>query len=149
VCWGVEGTGAWGAGLARYLAGQGQQVLDIQRPDRASRRRHGKSDALDAEQAARAALARVDVVIPKRQDGRVEMLRAVRVARRSAMRARIQAGQQLQALLTRAPEEPRASLRGRRTVELVSTAAAFRPGPGPPTTVLAATKLALRELARR
>jgi transposase len=61
-------------------------------PDRARRRRKGKSDTLDAEAAARAALAGLDVVIPKLQDGPVEMIRALRVARRSATKARIQGG---------------------------------------------------------
>jgi hypothetical protein len=91
-CFGVEGTGSWGAGLTRWLAAGGQAVVEVPRADRARRRGKGKSDTLDAEAAARAALAGLDVVVPKRQDGPVEMIRALRVARRSAMKARIQAG---------------------------------------------------------
>jgi transposase len=63
-CFGVEGTGSWGAGLSRWLAANGQAVVEVPRADRARRRRKGKSDTLDAEAAARAALAGLDVVIP-------------------------------------------------------------------------------------
>jgi transposase len=54
---GVEGTGAYGAGLARYLRGQGLAVIEVDRPNRQERRRNGKSDELDAIEAARAALS--------------------------------------------------------------------------------------------
>ena len=50
----VEGTGAWGAGLARHLTGHGVRVIEVQRPNRQFRRRHGKSDTADAIGAARA-----------------------------------------------------------------------------------------------
>ena len=148
VGFGVEGTGSWGAGLARYLLSRGQRVVEVHQADRALRRRRGKSDALDAEAAMRAVLGG-HVATPKRQDGTVEMIRALRVARRSAMLARIQAGNQLHGLLARAPEELRTQLRGLRTAKLATTVAAFRPGAGPPTTVVGAAKVAMRELGRR
>jgi transposase len=148
-CFGIEGTGSWGAGLARWLAANGHAVLEVAHPDRAARRRKGKSDALDAQAAARAALAGIDVAIPKRQDGPVEMIRALQVARRSAMKARIQAGNQLVALVTRAPEELRGTLRGLRGRSLVAGAAALEPPAGVPASVTAATQIALWELAGR
>jgi transposase len=148
-CFGVEGTGSWGAGLSRWLAANGQVVVEVPRPDRARRRRKGKSDTLDAEAAARAALAGLDVVIPKRQDGPVEMIRALRVARRSAMKARIQAGNQLLGLLTRAPEELRARLWKLRGRNLVQAALRLEPAAGVPVSVTSATEVALWELAGR
>jgi transposase len=72
---GVEGTGAYGAGLAGYLLAMGQAVVEIDRPDLKARRAAGKSDPLDAESAARAALGRVRTGQPKRHDGQGEALR--------------------------------------------------------------------------
>ncbi len=148
-CFGIEGTGSWGAGLTRWLAANGQVVVEVPRPDRARRRRKGKSDTLDAEAAARAALVGLDVGIPKRQDGPVEMIRALRVARRSAMKARIQAGNQLLGLLTRAPEELRARLWKLRGRSLVEAALRLEPAAGVPVSVTSATEVALWELAGR
>ena len=148
-CFGVEGTGSWGAGLSRWLTTNGQAVVEVPRADRARRRRKGKSDTLDAEAVVCAALAGLDVVIPKRQDGPVEMIRALRVARRSAMKARIQAGNQLLGLLTRAPEELRARLRKLRGRSLVEAALRLQPAAGVPVSVTAATEVALWELAGR
>jgi transposase len=85
--WGIEGTGSFGAGLTRFLHRHGQVVVEVNRPDRAARRRRGKSDPLDAEAAARAAQAR-EGAIPKAGDGQVEMIRSLRVARATAMKAR-------------------------------------------------------------
>lgn len=80
---GVEGTGAYGAGLARYLRTHGVKVVEVDRPDRKTRRFQGKSDPIDAEAAARAALAGRATGTPKTRDGQVEALRALHVARRS------------------------------------------------------------------
>jgi hypothetical protein len=84
---GVEGTGCYGAGLARFLGAQGQVVVEVNRPDRQARRRRGKSDPVDAEAAARAVLARQATAIPKTGDSMVEMVRCLRVARATAMKA--------------------------------------------------------------
>jgi transposase len=144
---GVEGTGAYGAGLARYLRGKGHQVVEVDRPDRRTRRARGKSDPVDAEAAARATLAGTARGSPKSRDGRVEMFRVLRVARRSAIRARTQAVNQLHALVTTAPEDLRERLRRLEPKELVRTASRFRPGAL--TSPRAATKLAMSEIARR
>jgi transposase len=145
--WGVEGTGSYGAGLARYLHKAGQVVLEVNRPDRAARRRRGKSDPVDAEAAARAVQAGEVTIVPKAADGQVEMLRSLRVARTTAMRARTQAVNALRSLLVTAPAELREQLRGRSVVRLVRVAATL--DPGRLTSPTAAAMLALRTLARR
>ena len=145
--WGVEGTGCYGAGLARFLDGQGQVVLEVNRPDRSVRRRRGKSDPVDAEAAARAVLAGQATAIPKTGSHLVEMIRCVRVARATAVKARTQAANALRALVVTAPAELREQLRGLPVGRLASTAARLRPGPI--GTVTAATKLALRVLGQR
>jgi transposase len=149
-CAGIEGTSSYGAGLARHLKAQGMEVLEVERPKRRQRSspRNAKSDPLDAERAARAVLAGETSGLPKSGDGRVEMIRALRAARRSAMKARTQAANQLQGLRVTAPEELRHRLRGLSTKELVSVAARFRLGDDPHD-VAAATKFALRSVARR
>jgi transposase len=144
---GVEGTGAWGAGLARFLTAEGVTVVEVDRPNRQRRRRHGKSDPVDAEAAARAALNGDATGVPKTRTGQVEAIRALRVARRSAIKARTQAANQLHALVVTAPDELRSRLRCLPLAELAATAARFRPGP--PTTAMAATKTAMAEIARR
>jgi transposase len=150
-CAGIEGTSSYGAGLARHLKAKGIEVLEVERPkrrQRGSRRNVKKSDPSDAELAARAVLADEASGVPKSGDGRVEMIRALRAARRSAMKARTQAANQLQGLRVTAPEQLRHRLRGLSTKELVSVAARFRPGDDP-RDVPSATKLALRSVARR
>lgn len=150
-CAGVEGTSSYGAGLARHLKARGIEVLEVERPERrrrSSHRNREKSDPSDAERAARVVLAGEASGVPKSGDGRVEMLRALQAARRSAIKARTQAANQLQGLRVTAPEQLRNRLRGLSTKELVSAAARFRPG-NDPEDVEAATKLALRSVARR
>jgi transposase len=144
---GIEGTGSYAAGLARWLVDHGHQVVEVNRPNRQTRRRRGKSDPADAEAAARSALAGDEVTTPKTANGTVEMLRVLRVARRSAMKARTQAANQLDSLLVTAPDQLRAQFRGLAPDRLVQIAAALRPGEL--ADPVAATKLALRELARR
>jgi transposase len=104
---GVEGCGSYGAGLARLLRSENVEVIEICRPNRQARRRRGKSDLLDAEAAARAVLAERDLVTPKSADGPVEAMRALRVARNSAIKARDQATNQLHALMVTAPQDAR------------------------------------------
>ena len=145
---GVEGTGAWGAGLARFLVAAGVDVVEVDRPNRQRRRRRGKSDPADAEAAARAVLAGEVSGTPKAQDGPVEAIRALRVAHRSAERARTQATNQLRSLLDTAPATLREQLRGLRLRQLVERAARYRPGDDL-RDPLAATKAAPRSLARR
>jgi transposase len=150
-CAGVEGTSSYGAGLARHLGAKGIEVLEVERPERrrrSSRRNLQKSDPSDAEAAARAVLAGEASGVPKSADGTVEMIRTLRAARRSAIKARTQASNQLQGLRVTAPEEMRRRLRGLSTKELVCVAARFRLGDDPHD-VPTATKFALRSVARR
>ncbi|HEX3214326.1 MAG TPA: IS110 family transposase [Actinomycetota bacterium] len=144
---GVEGTGTYGAGLARFVRAYGLEAVEVNRPDRSLRRRQGKSDPIDAQAAARATLAGVAATTPKTREGQVEMIRVLRVARRGALKARVAAAEQLYGVLSSAPEELRAPLLGLKTKALVRACAALRPGPL--TTPTAATKAALRTLARR
>ncbi len=74
---GVEGTGSYGAGLARYLAGCGVDVIEVIRPNRQARRQRGKSDAADAVAAAVAALSGEASGVPKSRDGLVESIGAL------------------------------------------------------------------------
>jgi transposase len=129
---GVEGTGSYGAGLARHLAGAGVTVLEVMRPDRARRRRHGKSDPVDAVSAAMAALRGDDCAVPKAQDGPAEALRALRAARRGAVKARTQAVNQLTGLLVTAPGQLRARLDGLRGKKLAAACAELPAGPDAP-----------------
>ena len=145
---GIEGSGSFGVGLARFLRAGGVEVVEVNRPNRQHRRRFGKHDTADAEAAARALQANTATGEPKSADGPAEMVRALHVVRRSAVKARTQAANQLHALLVTAPEELKAELRGLSTAKLVATAARFRPG-GRPQDLRAATKLAMRAVSRR
>ncbi|TDC21735.1 IS110 family transposase [Streptomyces sp. 8K308] len=107
---GVEGTGSYGAGLARYLATQRVPVVEVNQPDRSARRRRGKTDAVDAEAAARAALSGIARALPKSGDGQVEALRMLRLAKNSAVKARTQALNQLKAVLVNGPSVLREEL---------------------------------------
>lgn len=144
---GVEGTGSWGAGLARHLAAEGVTVLEVNRPNRQARRRRGKSDPADAEAAARAVLAREATGTPKATTGTVEAVRLLRLARRSAMKARTQAANQIHSVIDTAPEELRAQLIVLPMSVRVARCSRFRPGDV--SSPVGAAKLALTSLARR
>jgi transposase len=107
---GVEGTGTYGAALTRKLESSGIAVLEVNRPNRSVRRLRGKSDPTDAENAARSVLNGEAKAIPKSQSGIVEAMRAICMARRSAVKAKTQAINQLRALLVTAPEAIREKL---------------------------------------
>ena len=144
---GVEGTGSYGAGLARFLTDRGYTVVEVNRPDRSVRYRKGKSDPTDAEMAARAVLAGVADATPKSGKGEVEMIRMLKSAKDSAVKARTQAVNQMKALVVTAPAELRETLDGLTTSALVKRCRSFRPGRlNNPT---AAAKYALRSLACR
>ena len=146
---GVEGTGAYGAGLARRLRDEGVEVIEVDRPNRKTRRFQGKSDPIDAIAAAKAALAGERTRIPKQRDGRVEALRNLRVARRSAVDQRADTQRQIKALIVTAPDELRARLRGLSVKQLIATCANLRPDRTDAATPATAVKIALRCLARR
>lgn len=145
---GVEGSGAYGAGLARFLAAAGVAVVEVDRPNRRTRRRRGKSDFVDAEAAARAALSGEASGTPKARTGPVEAIRVLQVARRGALKARTAAINQLHNLVLTAPEPLRAELEHLPTARLIERCRALRPGPelSCPTQ---ATKTSLRRIARR
>ena len=111
---GIEGTGSYGAGLSRHLTRTGVEVLEVCRFDRQRRRHKGKSDTVDAEAAARAALARDMVATPKTATGSIEAIRALRIPRNSAMKARTQVASQIHTLIDTAPDSLREQLRGRK-----------------------------------
>ena len=162
---GVEGTGAYGAGLARALAAAGLDVVEVDRPDRKTRRHQGKSDPIDAYAAARAAASGRAAGTPKSRTGDVESVRALRVARNGAVRARAKALTQLKALVVTAPEALRTQLDGLDGGRLIGACARLRPArdepatpsphakraprPGRPVDPTAATKRALASIAGR
>lgn len=146
---GIEGTGSYGHGLARYLAGAGEPVVEIDRPDRKLRRSAGKSDPIDAIAAARAAAGGTQSGIPKDRTGQVEALRVLRIPRRSAIAARAVAQTEIKALLVTAPEALRQRLRHLGDADLITTCANLRPDPEHLGDPAQATKAALRHLARR
>ena len=136
---GVEGTGSYGAGLARYLAAARIRVVEVDRADRQDRHRQGKSDPLDAVSAARAALSGRAAGEPKGRDGAVEAIRALMVAKRSARDERTQANGQARALIVTGPDDLRARFAGLTAAALAEAiAGASRqlgregcPSPGP------------------
>jgi transposase len=144
---GVEGTGSYGAALARFLADRGVQVVEVNRPNRQRRRARGKSDPVDAEAAARAVLAGEATAVPKAREGVVESIRVLQVARSSAVKARTQVANQLKALIVTAPDALRHTLRPLTTDERVARCARLRPRLG--TEPCEVTKRALWHLARR
>ncbi len=144
---GIEGTGSYGAGLARHLTSIGVEVAEVNRPNRQLRRRWGKTDATDAEAAARAVLSGQATGAPKSGNGPVEAIRMLQVVRRSATKARTQAINQLHALVVTAADQVKHQLEGLSPRARVKTCAAFRPGTA--QTTIAYAKKALRLLARR
>ena len=141
---GIEGTGSYGAGLARHITTAGVQVVEVDRSDRQDRRRQGKSDPFDAVSAARAALSGRARGASKGRDGAVEAIRALMVAKRSAAGERTQTINQARALILTGPEDLRARFTGHTVAALVAELASLRPDvPG------YAARIALRELGRR
>lgn len=147
VTFGVEGSGSYGAGLASALRRSAVGVVEVLRTDRRERRLRGKSDTLDAENAARAVLAGTARAVPKSADGEVEMLRTIKVAKDVAVKARSAALISLRQVLVNAPAELREQLEGMSKMALIRRCAALRPGTV--TDVAAACKHALRAIARR
>jgi transposase len=123
---GIEGTATYGAGLTRVLRDNNIDVFEINRPDRATRRLRGKADPTDAESAACAVLSGRATAIPKKQAGAAYAMRAVSVARRSAVKARTQAINQLRGILVSAPQEVRERLLHTKAEACVSACARIR-----------------------
>ena len=132
---GVEGTGSYGAGLNRALRAAGVHVIEVNRPDRAARRRRGKTDAVDAESAARAVLSGEAAALAKTGDGPVEDIRVLKVVKDSAVKARVQAINQLKAILVSSDPALREQLSTLNTRQLVQRCAGLEDGVGSATVV--------------
>jgi transposase len=145
---GVEGTGSYGASLARSLRAARVAVVEVDRPNRQARRRTGKSDPADAVEAARAALSGRAQGAGKTRDGNVEAIRALVVAKRSTRSTKITTLNQIRHLGFTASDELRERFRGVSRLHLGATAAALRPRAGSDP-VSYATKTALAVLGRR
>lgn len=145
---GIEGTGSYGAALARYLTSQGVALVEVDRPDRRARRKHGKSDPADAIAAARAVQAGTATGTPKTHNGVVESIRALRVARSGAIKARTAAINALRQTLITAPADLREQMAGLGQAGLIATCARLRPTADlrDPSQGI---KTALRRIARR
>lgn len=145
---GIKGPGHYGAGLVRYLHAQGVRVTEVGRPKRQHRARYAKSDDADAAGAAAIVLAGEALGEPKSADGPAEMVRLLRVARASAVRARGKAFSALKDLIVTAPDELRAELTGVYRKTLVYTCRMLMVVEMPCTPADAA-KIALKSLATR
>jgi len=146
---GVEGTGSYGSGLARYLRRNGLKVIEVSRPPRKGERRlSGKSDTIDAEHAAREVLAGTASATPKLADGIVEAIRLVKIARDSAVKAHSTAMITLKATLVTASDELRADLEPLTDFKLVIACAALT-GDGDLADPGAAMRHVLGSLGRR
>jgi transposase len=146
--WAMEGTGGYGAGLARHLADQQELVVELDRPKRPARRAGAKSDPIDAERAARDALARTRLAQPKTGAERAALQMRL-TARRAAVEAATAAQRQLLAMVITAPEVVRARFRDQTTRAMITTAARLRPGAGSGDIEVTAALTVLRDLARR
>ena len=144
---GVEGTGSYGAALTHVLQTSGVQVIEINRPDRSRRRGRGKSDATDAQCAARAVLAGDAKNIPKAHNGAAEALRTLSLVRRSAVKAKTQTINQIRALLVSAPQTIRDAVYKADAAKCVAACAAL--SQGAVSVALASLQTALRLLAKR
>jgi transposase len=146
--WAMEGSGGYGAGLARHLGGRGELVVELDRPERPARRHGAKSDVIDAERAARDALARVRLAAPKTGAERAS-LQMLLTARRAAVQAATDAQRQLRALVITAPEPVRARFRRQSTRQMLATAARLRAHPHAGEVEVFTALSVLRALARR
>jgi transposase len=145
--WAIEGTGSYGAGLARFLAERGELVLELSRAPRVERRLRGKDDTLDAARTASAALASEALALPRAGERR-EALRLLLAARRSAVDVRREALTQLRAVIVTSPEPLRQELRRLSEGKLLDRCSRLR-GTSSAAASELATRLVLRSLARR
>src|SRR4051794_18107798 len=146
---GIEATGTYGAGLLRYLQHAGVEVLEVTTPDTHDRRKRGKNDDLDAQNAAHAAFAGKRTVTPKSRDGMIEALRVLKACRKTAVAARRVALQMIHNTVVSAPDELRDTARALTRMELIRTLAAWRPDMTDYRNVTSAYRITLRSLARR
>jgi transposase len=146
---GIEATGTYGAGLLRYMQKAGVEVLEVIAPDKHDRRKRGKNDDLDAQNAAHAAFAGKRTVTPKSRDGMIESLRILKACRKTAVVARRVALQMIQNTIVCAPDELRETLRKMTRMQLIRTLAAWRPDLSDYRNVVSAYRITLKSLGRR
>jgi len=146
--WAMEGTGGYGAGLARHLAAADELVVELDRPKRPARRAGAKSDPIDAERAARDALARTQLAQPKTGPERAALQMRL-TARRAAVEAAATAQRQLLAMVITGPEAVRGRFRGQTTRTMITTAARLRPGASSGDIEHLTALTVLHDLARR
>jgi len=146
---GIESTGSYGAGLLRFMQSAGIEILEVTTPDKHDRRRRGKNDDLDAQNAAHAAFAGRRTVTPRSRGGMVESLRVLTVCRKTAVAARRVALQIIQTTIVCAPDGLRDMLRSMTRMQLVRTLAAWRPDLTAYRDVEEAYRISLKSLARR
>lgn len=146
---GVEGTGSYGVGLARYLQRAGIDVVEVDRPNRQTRHRKGKSDPVDAVAAARAALSGTASGLPKRRDGNVEAIRVLMIARRSAVNTRIETLNQLRHVVFTATPEIRTKFTGLTAISVANKASALKPRKSDDDPVRHMTLVTIRILGQR
>lgn len=146
---GIEATGTYGAGLLRYMQNAGVEVLEVTTPDKYDRRKRGKNDDLDAQNAAHAAFAGKRTVIPKSRNGMIESLRVLKACRKTAVSARRVTLQLIQNTIISAPDELRETLRTLTRMQLIRTLAAWRPDLTDYRNVTSAYRITLKSLARR
>jgi transposase len=145
---GVEGTSSYGVGLARHLRAAGVEVIEVDRPNRQSRRRTGKSDPADAIEAARVALSGRAQGAGKTKDGNAEAIRALVVAKRSARDTKVKTLNQIRNLVYTGPDDLREQLKDVSRQRLAAEAAALRPRTGKDQVGIS-TRAALATLGRR
>ena len=146
---GIESTGTYGAGLLRYMQNAGVEVLEVTTPDKHDRRRRGKDDDLDAQNAAHAAFAGKRTVTPKSRDGMIESLRVLKACRKTAVAARRVALQLIHNTIVCAPDELREALRQMTRMQLIRTLAAWRPDLSDYRNLVSAYRITLKSLGRR
>lgn len=144
---GIEGTGSYGVGLASFVRRQAIRVVEVNHCDRRKRRNNGKSDTIDAETAARSVLSGIATAVPKTADGAAEMVRQIKIARDTAVKARSSAIITLKTVIVNAPGELREALEPLTDRKLIDGCAVLEPSDLIDPS--AAVKHALRALARR
>ena len=127
----------------------GIEVLEVTTPDKHDRRKRGKNDDLDAQNAAHAAIAGKRTVTPKSRDGMIESLRVLKACRKTAVAARRVALQVIQNTIVCAPDELRELLRKMTRMQLIRTLAAWRPDLTDYRNVTSAYRITLKSLGRR
>ena len=146
---GIESTGTYGAGSLRYMQNASVEVLEVTAPDRSDRRKRGKDDDLDAQNAAHVAFAGKRTVTPKSRDGMIESLRVLKACRKAAVAARRVGLQLIHNTVVCAPDELREALRKLTRMQLIRTLAAWRPDLSNYRNVVSAYRISLKSLGRR